>query len=106
MILGDERARDAKYLDSCRKKRNELEYIRVDVVRRSEAGYVARFVSFKAQHFHVGLQKLSRCELVGSVGQQVSTGATFDFFPFDWKAKWEIAEGVGVAKGTPAKRRQ
>ena len=43
IILGDQREKDAKYLDSCRKKRNELEYIRVDVVTLREADELIEF---------------------------------------------------------------
>jgi len=44
LILGEERKRDAKYLDSCRAKRNIVEYDYVGGVTRDDADELIEFV--------------------------------------------------------------
>ena len=43
VILGADRSDDANYLDTCRRKRNELEYERAGVVSEGEATELVEF---------------------------------------------------------------
>ena len=50
LILGDERQTDADYLDTCRVKRNTVEYDRIGAASESEAGELIVFVEeFRAE---------------------------------------------------------
>lgn len=50
LILGDERQIDADYLDTCRVKRNTVEYDRIGAASESEAGELISFVEeFRAE---------------------------------------------------------
>jgi hypothetical protein len=44
LILGENRTKDAQYLDACRSKRNIVEYDRVGVVTEQDADELIEFV--------------------------------------------------------------
>jgi hypothetical protein len=44
LILGEDRKKDAQYLDACRSKRNTAEYDRVGVVTEQDAGELIEFI--------------------------------------------------------------
>jgi hypothetical protein len=44
LILGEDRKKDAQYLDACRSKRNTAEYDRVGVVTEQDAGELIAFI--------------------------------------------------------------
>ena len=44
LILGEDRKKDAQYLDACRSKRNIAEYDRVGVVTEKESDELIEFV--------------------------------------------------------------
>jgi hypothetical protein len=44
LILGEDRKKDAQYLDACRSKRNTAEYDRVGVVTEQDADELIEFI--------------------------------------------------------------